>query len=337
MQLDAQYDHLSHRLLCQAIYYPTMFNDVKHLYQNIHVLNNCIVVKQSPEQFYVYTHDHQVIPQISGHVRKTKYDNMIPFNSKQPTQNPHGHVCLIVVFCHYWHMLYETLLQVTILLDKFKDITDFKFLLTAPLTDQKYIQMFDLCCVRSNTCLQMDPHINYQINGTLYYMKIPVGFPQPWLLNYYTNQICHSNLILSKHNTLVYIPRKNTCRRLIINEDQLIQMLVRQFNFVVTYVKDMDFAQQVRMAYGARVFMSYNGTGFSANLTFTNHQSVIGIELVGKKVHTRTGMIIAKYFHIRHYCIQAIQKCHENDNVSVNVETIYNSLKNILDIEHVAY
>jgi hypothetical protein len=341
MKIEAHYDHVSHELLSVEEYQKSLCQTYQTLSKNITIHDDVLVVKQSAEVVHYYarknnSQNYQIIESISGHVR-THQQNTKPFDSRivTRTQNLYGNVCLIVVFDHYWHWLYETMLQFVLyheILVGNPDERTMRFLLTDSVTDQKYLQVMNRFGINCNVCLQMEEGIGYQVHGRMYHIQIQEGFPQPWLLDYYKTHLVQQ---VTDVTDLIYISRKNTSRRRVINEDALIQMLQSKFNFVVPCVEHMDFEQQIKMTHRARVYMSFNGTGFSANLPFTSHRQVVTIELIGHKVHTKTGFVIAQHFNLKHYCVHAVKSSTNDNNITVDLGRIEKSLESIFKIEKI--
>jgi hypothetical protein len=332
MDINQQNDFLTGKMIYPATSFPNLIKSVDTLLGFIAVVKNPTVVMHSGQVFSFYDKNLEIVPSISGHIRKGIVTKVIPYNAKLKSVAIKGNVSLIVMMDHYWHMLYETVLQI-VLIQRFlkdKDKSVATWLASSPINTKKLSQMMHFCHIVPSSVKPMEPNVNYVIKGRVYYLKPPPEFPHMWLLDYYTHHISKP-LIIPK--LFVYVPRGGAKNRLFLNEGELIDMLVKKFNFTIFTVEQLDLYQQIDMARNAKVFMSCNGTGFSANLAFTNHKEVIAIELIGQKAHTRTGFCMAKYLNLRHYLIQAVKSAHENENVVLDLTSIETALNKIFVIE----
>ncbi|MEP6911399.1 MAG: glycosyltransferase family 61 protein [bacterium] len=82
----------------------------------------------------------------------------------------------------------------------------------------------------------------------------------------------------------VYISRALAPKRRIKNEDEVIEVL-REFNFRIIRPEDHSFAEQVRVASGARYLVSNHGAGLANMLFMTPEASVLELRYSGDRIN----------------------------------------------------
>ena len=103
----------------------------------------------------------------------------------------------------------------------------------------------------------------------------PSGFPRPSSL-FETKNFYLKNFSASYGSDKIYISRKNSSRRRLINEDELIKVLSKN-KFKIVTMENFSFKEQVKIAAGSKVMISAHGAGLTNLLWMKKKSSLIEI------------------------------------------------------------
>jgi capsular polysaccharide biosynthesis protein len=133
----------------------------------------------------------------------------------------------------------------------------------------------------------------------------------------------------------VYVSRRNATRRKILNEDELVQMLMR-FGFGTYFLEHLSFEEQVILFKQAKIVVSIHGAALT-NLIFMNPGTAV-VEFIKNPLSDEAYLMeyqrLASLFNIDYYSCpcQPIPSNGTLDaaNLNVNIATVSNLLQQII-------
>lgn len=138
----------------------------------------------------------------------------------------------------------------------------------------------------------------YQINELIFpsYAGMP-GTPHPVLCKWVVQKM-KSHFEISSSRTRFYITRRLAKRRLVINEDEIIEIL-NEFNFTIVEAEKLSVSDQIQLFSNAEAIVSPHGAGL-ANIMFAPEGSKV-FEILDKDYVNDHYYNLACIFNLQYY------------------------------------
>lgn len=204
--------------------------------------------------------------------------------------------CINAVSDNYFHWCTEALPKMIYVKNNFK--SDIIFFIPFPLSDYQRTSL-SVCNLKyhesnNDVSLFFNLKVVENLTGT-------TGYYHTVLLKE-ASQVLKANFkILDNRKKRVYVTRKNSKRRRIVNEDELIVILLK-YEFEIYDFDEVGFEKQIEILANSSIFISQHGAALT-NMIFMEAGSRI-VELLPKKIFndkcyfTLAGSMLHKYFFV---------------------------------------
>lgn len=222
----------------------------------------------------------------------------------------------------YYHWMVDILPRIG-LLNEFCNLEDIEFLVCdySELSFQK--ESFELLGIKTEKIIRCNDNWNFHARFKQLVLPSLAGYhdqPNLFQINF-LRKLFKDNVSDEVPFRKIYLSRKNTGRRHIVNESTIIDEIAN-YGFETIYCEDLNIAQQVKLFSESSIIIGPHGSAFT-NIVFCKEQTII-IDIVNKSQINPCFWIISNLCSLKYYNIfgdsVAIDENYKNDNILIDAK-----------------